>query len=387
MSTKRLITALIAVLAIAVGAWVFLVARSSVPITTFEECAAKYPVMESYPEQCNTPDGKHFVRDISGDLNDLIQVNAPVSGATISSPLVVTGKARGTWYFEASFPVKLLDATGNVIAEAPAQAQGEWMTNDFVPFKVVLTFKSAPFVDGSLVLKNDNPSGDPAKDKQIIIPVKFSADQVSNKYGVFGKAVTLNIRDNVLFPDGLIVGLDKINDSRCQQNVQCIWAGELAPLLIVDHSEFNPGSQEVQLGMITHQTVAIKGYTIKLQSAATAQATIVVTADSTGNGLSGINGYVHIGPTCPVERTPPDSNCADRPDANAQIVIRKSNNYLVTTLMTDASGKFSAPLAAGYYILEVSHGGSPLPRCDRPTPVVNAGTFTSVDIACDSGIR
>ena len=36
-------------------------------ISTFEECAAAgYPVMESYPEQCATPDGRTFIRDISG---------------------------------------------------------------------------------------------------------------------------------------------------------------------------------------------------------------------------------------------------------------------------------------------------------------------------------
>lgn len=34
-------------------------------ITTFEECAAAgYPVMESYPEQCRTPDGRLFVREV-----------------------------------------------------------------------------------------------------------------------------------------------------------------------------------------------------------------------------------------------------------------------------------------------------------------------------------
>lgn len=34
-------------------------------ITSFEECAAAgYPVMESYPEQCRTPDGRNFVREI-----------------------------------------------------------------------------------------------------------------------------------------------------------------------------------------------------------------------------------------------------------------------------------------------------------------------------------
>jgi hypothetical protein len=34
-------------------------------IRTFEQCAAAgYPVMESYPEQCRTPDGRLFVRVI-----------------------------------------------------------------------------------------------------------------------------------------------------------------------------------------------------------------------------------------------------------------------------------------------------------------------------------
>jgi len=37
-------------------------------ITNFEECEkAGYPVGESYPRQCWTPDGKHFVEDISKD--------------------------------------------------------------------------------------------------------------------------------------------------------------------------------------------------------------------------------------------------------------------------------------------------------------------------------
>ena len=34
-------------------------------ISSFEECAAAgYPIMESYPEQCATRDGKHFTREI-----------------------------------------------------------------------------------------------------------------------------------------------------------------------------------------------------------------------------------------------------------------------------------------------------------------------------------
>ena len=34
-------------------------------INSFEECARHYPVMESYPEQCQTPDGKNFTRELA----------------------------------------------------------------------------------------------------------------------------------------------------------------------------------------------------------------------------------------------------------------------------------------------------------------------------------
>ncbi|HEY4512024.1 MAG TPA: hypothetical protein VJH55_04270 [Candidatus Paceibacterota bacterium] len=34
-------------------------------VSSFEECAqAGYPIMESYPEQCRTPDGKNFVKKV-----------------------------------------------------------------------------------------------------------------------------------------------------------------------------------------------------------------------------------------------------------------------------------------------------------------------------------
>jgi hypothetical protein len=35
---------------------------SSAPVTSFDECAKLYPVVETYPEQCKTPDGKSFTK-------------------------------------------------------------------------------------------------------------------------------------------------------------------------------------------------------------------------------------------------------------------------------------------------------------------------------------
>ncbi len=91
---------------------------------------------------------------------------------TLTSGMTVTGEARGTYFFEASFPVLLTDSTGTVIANAVAQADGEWITEDFVPFSFVLNFTTNAS-EGMLILKNDNPSGDPVRDKQLSISVKL----------------------------------------------------------------------------------------------------------------------------------------------------------------------------------------------------------------------
>lgn len=92
----------------------------------------------------------------------------------MQSPLVVTGEARGTWFFEGSFPVALLDAHGNTLLQTYAQAQGEWMTEDFVPFRSELTFAAPPTATGTLLLEKDNPSGLPEHDDEFRIPVRFS---------------------------------------------------------------------------------------------------------------------------------------------------------------------------------------------------------------------
>lgn len=105
---------------------------------------------------------------------DLIAIENPRPNQEISSPLLISGRARGYWYFEASFPVKLIDANGKQIAIIPAQAQGEWMTTEFVPFKANLIFPVPSTKTGTLILQKDNPSGLQEHDDALIVPVIFS---------------------------------------------------------------------------------------------------------------------------------------------------------------------------------------------------------------------
>ncbi|MEK7613983.1 MAG: Gmad2 immunoglobulin-like domain-containing protein [Patescibacteria group bacterium] len=105
---------------------------------------------------------------------DLIVVDELVPGQYISSPLTVHGMARGFWFFEASFPVIVVDWDGLIIAEGIAQAQDEWMTEEFVPFSVTLTFTKPIYNErGALIFKRDNPSGLPENDAALEIPIRF----------------------------------------------------------------------------------------------------------------------------------------------------------------------------------------------------------------------
>lgn len=100
-------------------------------------------------------------------------VYTPASGSTTASPLAVVGQVPGGWSFEASFPVKLLNGKGEVVAEGPATVLGDWMSGEPASFAVSLTWSSPQTGAGSLVLSKDNPSGLSSNDDSLTIPVKF----------------------------------------------------------------------------------------------------------------------------------------------------------------------------------------------------------------------
>jgi hypothetical protein len=218
------------------------------------------------------------------DKSDLIRVTSPMPNDTITSPLTVKGEARGTWFFEASFPVILEDSNGSVIGQIPAHADGDWMTENFVPFTATIEFKTPTTTagaqnNGTLVLKKDNPSGMPEKDDSLEIPVNFG-------------------------------------------------------------------------------------------------------------GTSGVAGRVLLGPTCPVERIPPDPKCADKPyETTVQVIkLNSPDSVPFTTGKTDKNGNFKIILPPGNYALQAV-GGSPLPRCGTTDVIVAANRITNVNLSCDTGIR
>ncbi|MDX1535185.1 MAG: Gmad2 immunoglobulin-like domain-containing protein [Candidatus Spechtbacterales bacterium] len=192
MKKNTLITIVILFMVFAVASLI-LIQKSDTPdtnninkssINNFQECAdAGYPIMESYPRQCRTSDGDLFVEDIGNviEKQDDIRINNPMPGDTVSSPLLVRGEARGYWFFEADFPIKVLDSSGNELGAGIAKAQGDWMTEDFVVFEASVEFSNSETKEGTLVLQKDNPSGLPENEDELIIPIEFSKSETTSR--------------------------------------------------------------------------------------------------------------------------------------------------------------------------------------------------------------
>lgn len=68
-------------------------------VNSFEECAKLYPVMESYPAQCNTPDGKHFVQELTEEEEQrLVPPTAPsasMQACTLEAKICPDGSSVG----------------------------------------------------------------------------------------------------------------------------------------------------------------------------------------------------------------------------------------------------------------------------------------------------
>ncbi len=300
MKSPQLIAGLVVlvVILLAAGYW-YTTQTKAVPATSFTECvAAGNPVMESYPRQCISKEGVNFTEEVviksepvepTGKEN-LIRVTSPRPDSQITSAVIITGEARGGWFFEASFPIYVADWDGLIIGEGYATAQGNWMTSEFVPFKAEITFDTSKIRGnysnrGTLILKKDNPSGLPEHDDAIEIPVLFA----------------------------------------------------------IETSTPPPSSKGT------------------------------------------INGAVLLGPTCPVERDPPDPNCSPKPYATT---IRISTNGVpYATITTSAAGTYTTTLPAGTYTFLPKGGANGFPRCSETQVMVTAKETKTVNLECDTGIR
>lgn len=113
----------------------------------------------------------------------------PASEQLVASPLSVTGQMPGSWYFEANAIIEIYDANGKLLGFTSAQAEGDWMTTSSVAFKAELSFITPETATGTIVFKNDNPSGLPENDKSESYPI------------IFGQTVKVFYSNNIKDPE------------------------------------------------------------------------------------------------------------------------------------------------------------------------------------------
>jgi hypothetical protein len=100
---------------------------------------------------------------------------------------------------------------------------------------------------------------------------------------------------------------------------------------------------------------------------------------------TGIQGMVQVGPTCPVERI--NSPCPPHPLA-ATVVVRDGSGAEITRFRSGADGRFKVDLVAGTYrVVGLNIGSSMLPRPIPTSVTVVPGSYTTLNVEYDSGIR
>jgi len=99
---------------------------------------------------------------------------------------------------------------------------------------------------------------------------------VLSSSAAFGSTAMLSTGRSLGFEDGLLVTLTAVNDSRCKEGVQCIWQGELSPVLELSGGAFDAVST-VALGTEGTRSAVAGSYGVTLVDATETTATFLVT--------------------------------------------------------------------------------------------------------------
>jgi hypothetical protein len=221
-----------------------------------------WPGQENGNGFTSSPEGKGIA------YKDLVVMENIKQNQIIKSPLLVTGKARGTWFFEGDFPIKLLDESGEVLAIVPAQAQGEWMTEDFVSFEAILEFDIPAANTGFLVLEKNNPSGLPEHADEFQIPIRFKIiedaleeESSGEEINYTAEEMSKEIAFNFITTKALTYVFDGENlefvESRAMDLVDCEQCYEFEFAFESRQAGYGDRTGEILAQVITPHTIAI----------------------------------------------------------------------------------------------------------------------------------
>jgi hypothetical protein len=101
----------------------------------------------------------------------------------------------------------------------------------------------------------------------------------------------------------------------------------------------------------------------------------------------GLEGQVLAGPTCPVQKDPPDPACADRPVHGAVFVVFDASQREVTRITSNPNGYFQVALDPGIYLIEPQPVEGLLGTAAPFEVEIRPGATHEVVVSYDTGIR
>lgn len=343
---KKIIHGIVALaILIAIGyyvfSWIGKKPSPAIVINSFEECAnAGYKIMESYSRKCIVPDGRIFVENVP------------------SFPEIIPG-VRSVSYENKEFGFEAWYPEGSSIKNENLEGYLKAAASGVTAFAVFLSedlFKGMNLSEAA-VLVGVSPETNAVQRCSVLFDPSEQAGGTAfigdNSFHVFEStgAAAGNIYESKIY--------------RAIYNGSCY---EIVELL---HSE-NIGNYP-EGAVAEFDKAKFSGILEK----------IVQTFSFTENSASGVIGVINLSPACPVEKDPPDPNCAPNP---YQTTILISKEGFSKTISSDFAGRFKVDLDPGKYKFK-PEGGAVLPRCSSADIEVRSKNFAWLSISCDSGIR
>ena len=155
MNKSKIITLVIIIAVILIGGFVFYTGNHKV--TTNQITVNKNKMTQESPT-------------VLGNKDDLLSFSVLV-GSNVSGNMAVSGIVKNGYFFEGNIGINILDINKNVLKSSHGTAITDWMTAGPVSFEGSVDFTGLQTGPAYIEIHNDNASGLPENDKNILIPV------------------------------------------------------------------------------------------------------------------------------------------------------------------------------------------------------------------------
>jgi hypothetical protein len=137
------------------------------------------PIKQTYNNRClaekeNALNITEGACKLTGGSN-FLQVTAPAEGQLVTSPVNIKGQVLSPWLSEGVALIMIVDANGKTLGSTQIKGPSDWMTREsWMDFQSSITYTKPTTPTGFVVFKKDNPSGLPANDQTVKLPVRFA---------------------------------------------------------------------------------------------------------------------------------------------------------------------------------------------------------------------